>query len=141
MGRILAIDFGKKRTGIAVTDPLKIIANKLTTVNSNEIFTFLDDYFSKEDVECVVIGYPVTLNNQPSESLRYINPFIKNFQKKYPSHNLIQVDERYTSKIAFQTMIDAGLKKKDRQNKELVDAVSATIILQFYLEQQKFKDR
>ncbi len=141
MGRILAIDYGKKRTGIAVTDPLKIIANKLTTVNSNEIFNFLDDYFSKENVECVVIGYPVTLNNQPSESLRYINPFMKNFQKKYPNLNLIQVDERYTSKIAFQTMIDAGLKKKDRQNKELVDAVSATIILQFYLEQQKFKDK
>jgi putative Holliday junction resolvase len=141
MGRILAIDYGKKRTGIAVTDPLKIIANKLTTVNSNEIFSFLDDYFRKENVECVVVGYPTTLSNQPSESLRYINPFLKQFQKKYPNLNLIQVDERYTSKIAFQTMIDAGLKKKDRQNKELVDAVSATIILQFYLEQQKFKDR
>ena len=100
MGRILAIDFGKKRTGIAVTDPLKIIANKLTTVNSNEIFTFLDDYFSKEDVECVVIGYPVTLNNQQLNHYD-ISILIKIF-KKVSIHNLIQVDERYTSKLHFR---------------------------------------
>lgn len=138
MGRILAIDYGRKRVGIAVTDPLKIIANKLTTVSSHDIFEFLDDYFKKEKVECVVVGYPKTLSDEPSESIRYINPFLKIFQKKYPELKLELVDERFTSKMAFQTMIDAGLKKKERQDKGLVDAVSATIILQFYLEQQRF---
>ncbi len=138
MGRILAIDYGKKRVGIAVTDPLKIIANKLTTVSSHEIFEYLDEYFKKESVECVVVGYPKTLKDEPSESIRFVNPFLKQFQKRYPELKLELVDERYTSKMAFQTMIDAGLKKKDRQDKGLVDAVSATIILQFYLEQQRF---
>jgi putative Holliday junction resolvase len=123
--------------GIAVTDPLQIIANQLTTVRAHDIFDFLSDYFSKEQVDCVVVGYPKTLRDEPSESIRYINPFLKQFQKKYPDLKLELVDERFTSKIAFQTMIDAGLKKKARQNKELVDAISATIILQFYLEQQR----
>ncbi len=137
MGRILAIDYGRKRVGLAVTDPLQIIANKLTTVNSHDIFSFLEDYFSKEEVDCVVVGYPRTLNDEPSESIRYINPFLKQFEKKFPHLKLELVDERFTSKLAFQTMIDAGLKKKQRQNKELVDAVSATIILQFYMEQKR----
>jgi len=137
MGRILAIDYGRKRVGIAVTDPLKMIANKLTTVSAHEVFDFLSNYFSKENVELVVVGYPKTVHDEPSESIRYINPFLKQFQKKFPEIKLELVDERFTSKIAFQTMIDAGLKKKDRQNKELIDAVSATIILQFYLEQQR----
>ena len=137
MGRILAIDYGRKRVGIAVTDPLKMIANKLTTVSAHEVFDFLSNYFSKENVELVVVGYPKTVRDEPSESIRYINPFLKQFQKKFPEIKLELVDERFTSKIAFQTMIDAGLKKKDRQNKELIDAVSATIILQFYLEQQR----
>ncbi len=137
MGRILAIDYGRKRVGIAVTDPLKMIANKLTTVSAHEVFDFLSNYFSKENIELVVVGYPKTVRDEPSESIRYINPFLKQFQKKFPEIKLELVDERFTSKIAFQTMIDAGLKKKDRQNKELIDAVSATIILQFYLEQQR----
>ena len=139
MSRILAIDYGKKRVGIAVTDTEQIIANKLTTVPTFQIWDFLKDYFEKEDVEKVVIGYPRQLNNQPSESIRYINPFLRRFQKVYPQMHIEQIDERYTSKIAFQTMIDGGLKKKARQNKALVDAVSATIILQTYMDQQKFK--
>lgn len=139
MGRILAIDYGRKRVGLAVTDPLKIIANKLGTVRSHLIFDFLKDYFQKEEVEKVIIGYPLQMNNEPSEAVLYINPFLKRFQKLYPDMPIEQVDERFTSKMAFQTMIDAGLKKKDRQNKEMIDAVSATIILQTYMEQEKFK--
>jgi len=139
MGRILAIDYGRKRVGLAVTDPLQIIANKLTTIRAHDIFDFLSDYFSKENVDLVVVGYPKTLANEPSESIRDINPFLKQFQKKFPLVKLELVDERFTSKMAFQTMIDGGLKKKDRQNKELVDAISATIILQFYMEQQRNK--
>jgi len=137
MGRILAIDYGRKRVGLAVTDPLQMIANKLTTVSAHTIFDFLTDYFAKEMVDCVVVGYPKTLLDEPSESIRYINPFLKQFEKNFPSVKLVLADERFTSKIAFQTMIDAGLKKKQRQDKGLVDAVSATIILQFYLEQQR----
>ena len=122
--------------GLAVTDPLQIIANSLTTIQTKDIWDFLADYFQKEDVECVVIGYPKQLNNQASDSVRYINPFLGRFKKLYPEMLIKQVDERFTSKIAFQTMIDAGLKKKARQNKELVDTISATIILQSYLEQR-----
>lgn len=138
MGRILAIDYGRKRVGLAVTDPLKLIANKLTTVSSHDLFDFLTNYFNNEEVELVVVGYPVTLKNEASESIRYINPFLKQFQKRFPSMKLELVDERFTSKLAFQTMIDAGLKKKERQNKALIDAVSATIILQSYMEQQRY---
>ena len=139
MGRILAIDYGKKRVGLAVTDPLQIIANKLTTIPSHEIFDFLKSYFQKENVERVVIGYPRQMNNEASEAVLYINPFLKRFQKLFPEMPIEQVDERFTSRMAFQTMIDAGLKKKDRQNKETVDAVAATIILQSYLEQKKYR--
>ena len=137
MGRILAIDYGRKRVGLAVTDSMQIIANKLTTVRAHDIFDFLTDYFLNEKVDLVVVGYPKTLSNEPSESIRYINPFLKQFEKKYPDMKLELADERFTSKLAFQTMIDAGLKKKDRQNKGLIDAVSATIILQSYLEQRR----
>ena len=139
MSRILSIDYGRKRVGIAVTDTEQIIANKLTTVPTYEIWDFLKEYFEKEDVEKVVIGYPRQLNNQPSDSIRYINPFLRRFQKVYPNMALEQIDERFTSKIAFQTMIDGGLKKKARQNKATVDAVSAVIILQTYMDQEKFK--
>lgn len=134
----MAIDYGKKRVGIAVTDPLQMIATRLTTVSTHEIWVFLKDYFSKENVERVIVGYPVQMNNQPSEAVKYINPFLRKFQKDYPDMALEQVDERFTSKMAFQTMIDAGLKKKDRQNKETIDGVSATIILQSYLERQNY---
>lgn len=136
MGRILAIDYGRKRVGIAVTDPLQIIANGLTTVHSKDIWDFLSDYFKKEDVECIVIGYPKQMNNEASDAVRYINPFVKRLTKLYPEMPVKLVDERFTSKIAHQTMIDAGLRKKARQNKELVDTISATIILQSYLEQR-----
>ena len=138
MGRILAIDYGKKRVGLAVSDPLQIIANKLTTVRTHDLMDFLSNYFSSEQVDVVVVGYPVTLQNEASESVRYINPFLKQFQKKFPYIKLEQFDERFTSKMAFQTMIDAGLKRKYRQDKALVDAVSATIILQGYMEQQRY---
>jgi len=137
MGRVMAIDYGKKRVGVAVTDPLQIIANRLETVNTDLIWRFLDDYFSKEEVELVLVGYPVQLNNQPSEALRYINPFVRKFQQKYTTEIRL-VDERYSSKMAFQSMIDAGLKKMQRQDKGTIDGVSATILLQSFLEQKKF---
>lgn len=138
MGRILSIDYGNKRVGLAVTDPLKIIATRLTTVSSSDIWVYLADYFSREEVELVLVGYPKQLNNEPSDAIRYINPFLKKFQKVYPEMPIKQMDERFSSKMAFQTMIDAGVKKKDRQNKATIDGVSATIILQSYLEEQKF---
>lgn len=115
-----------------------MIATRLTTVPSHDIWLFLKDYFLTENVEKVIVGYPVQMNNQPSEAVKYINPFLRKFQKDYPEMPIEQVDERFTSKLAFQSMIDAGLKKKDRQNKETIDAVSATIILQSYLERQKY---
>lgn len=134
----MAIDYGQKRVGLAVTDPLKIIANKLVTVPAHEIWDFLNDYFQKEQVERVVVGYPFQMNNEPSGAVLYIDPFLNRFRKLYPEMPVELVDERFTSKIAFRTMIDAGLKKKARQNKETIDAVSATIILQSYMQQQKF---
>jgi putative holliday junction resolvase len=138
MGRILAIDYGKKRVGLAVSDPLKIIATRLTTVRVNEIWNFLDDYLVKEDVELVLVGYPMQLNNEPSEAIHYINPFLKKFQSKFNKLPIKLVDERFTSKLAFQAMIDAGVKKNDRRNKEMIDSVSATIILQSHLEGLKY---
>jgi putative Holliday junction resolvase len=134
MGRIMAIDYGRKRVGIAVTDELQIIANGLTTVASHEIFIFLKSYVSREKVDTFVVGEPKQMNNQPSESLKYITPFVNRLKKDFPDIPVEMADERFTSKMAFQTMIDAGLKKKDRQNKKLVDTISATIILQSYLE-------
>lgn len=139
MGRILAIDYGRKRTGLAVTDTMQIIASKLETVPSHEIFSFLKNYIQKEPVERIIVGYPLQMNNEASEAVLYINPFLKRLVKEYPDMPVEQVDERFTSKMAFQTMIDAGLKKKDRQNKATVDAVSATIMLQAYLEQIKYR--
>ena len=140
LDRIMAIDYGVKRTGIAVTDPMKIIASGLQTVATHQIFDFLKDYFQKENVSEIVVGYPRKLNNQPSESVKYINPFIKKLERIYPGKKIVLVDERFTSKIAFQSMIEAGLKKKQRQKKELIDQISAALILQGYLESRKFKD-
>ena len=137
-GRIMAIDYGKKRTGLAVTDPLQIIATRLTTISTTGIWDFLDRYFKQEEVVLVLIGYPLQVNNQPSQAVTWINPFIKTFVRRYPDMPLQQVDERFTSKLAFQAMIDSGLKKSDRQDKELVDGVSATILLQSWLEQKKY---
>jgi putative Holliday junction resolvase len=138
LGRIIAIDYGLKRTGIAVTDPLKIIANALTTIESQKLIPFLKDYFKKEEVECIVIGDPKRLNGEPTHSTQAVNEVILELQKTFPSIPINKLDERFTSKIAFQSMIDAGLKKKVRKDKALIDKVSATIILQSYLEQRNF---
>ena len=138
MGRILAIDFGKKRVGLAVSDPLQIVANGLATVPASSIWEYLKDYFDKEKIDEVVIGYPVQMNNEPSEAVLFIDPFIKSFRKKYPDIRLELADERFTSKIAYKTMIAGGLKKKARQNKGTVDLISATIILQSYMEHKRY---
>ena len=134
MGRIMAIDYGQKRAGIAVTDELQMIATSLTTVRSHDILTFLKDYISVNQVDCFVVGEPRQMNNQASESFKFVEPFIRRLQKEFPGIPVERMDERFTSKMAFQTMIDAGLRKKERQRKELVDTISATIILQSYLE-------
>ncbi|MCD4746169.1 MAG: Holliday junction resolvase RuvX [Bacteroidales bacterium] len=134
MSRILAIDYGRKRVGLAVTDELKIIANALTTVNTKDIINYLKEYISKENVECFVLGEPKQMNYQASESIKYINPFLKVLKKEFPDIPIKRTDERFTSKIASQTIIAAGLKKKDRQDKALIDKISATLILQSYLD-------
>ncbi|MEE1232175.1 MAG: Holliday junction resolvase RuvX [Phocaeicola sp.] len=138
MGRILAIDYGKKRTGIAVTDPLQIIANGLTTVPTHELMNFLMEYLKKESVERIIIGHPKQMNNEDSENMKNIVPFINRLKKVLPDMPVELVDERFTSVLAHQTMLAGGLKKKDRQNKALVDEISATIILQSYMESRKF---
>lgn len=133
MPRILAIDYGIKRTGIAVTDELQIIASGLTTIPSETIIPFLKDYFSKENVSTVLIGEPKQMNGLPSESTPIIEKFVTTFSTEFPEMKVVRVDERFTSKMAFQTMIDSGLSKKQRQNKGLVDEIAATILLQDYL--------
>ncbi len=133
MPRILSIDYGLKRTGIAVTDELQIIASGLTTIPSEIAISFLTSYFNKENVAKVLIGEPKQMNGEPSESTVIIEEFVKKFSKAFPEMKIIRVDERFTSKMAFQTMIDSGLNKKKRQNKALVDEISATIMLQDYL--------
>ncbi|MFL5752232.1 MAG: Holliday junction resolvase RuvX [Bacteroidia bacterium] len=134
MGRIMAIDYGTKRVGLAVTDPLKIIASSLTTVHSKDVIAFLEDYFKKEQVECVVVGEPKTMQNEASSVTRHVEGFIKKLREKFPEMRIERMDERFTSQMAQQTMLMGGLKKKDRQNKETVDKVSATIILQSYMQ-------
>jgi putative Holliday junction resolvase len=134
LGRILAIDYGVKRTGIAVTDELRLIASGLTTVLTDEIFIFLSDYLDKEQVSDIVVGEPKQMDNTPSESEVLIKPFLEKITKLFPEVQIHRQDERFTSKIAFQSMLDSGLKKKQRRNKALVDEISATIILQSYLE-------
>ena len=133
MARILAIDYGEKRTGIAVTDELQIIASGLITVKTDELIKFLIDYSNKEQVELFIVGLPKQMNNTDSESEKLILSFLEKLEKSLPKIPIIRIDERFTSKIAFQTMIDSGLKKKQRRNKGLVDEISATIILQSYL--------
>ena len=134
MGRIVAIDYGQKRTGIAVTDELKIIATGLTTVNTPELLGFLKDYIRQNEVDCLVVGEPKQMNNTASESSVFIEPFVKGLRSAFPGIPVERVDERFTSLIATRAIRDAGAKKKDRQNKSLVDTVSATIILQSYME-------
>lgn len=138
MSRILAIDYGRKRTGIAVSDPLQIIANGLTTVPTHQLMDFLLNYMKQEQVECIIVGHPKQLNNEDSENMKNIIPFINRLKKTLPDIPVQLVDERFTSVLAHQTMLAGGLKKKDRRNKALVDEISATIILQSYLESRRF---
>ena len=133
MGKIIALDFGKKRTGIAVTDDLQIIASGLETVHTNELISFLKNYISQENVELFVVGLPKQMNNTASESEPLIQKFLKKLTASFPAIPIHREDERFTSKMAFQSMIDGGLNKKQRQNKALVDKISATLILQSYL--------
>lgn len=137
MSRILALDYGRKRTGVAVTDPLQIIANGLATVPTAELMAFLTDYLLKEPVERIVIGLPKQMNNEPSESMKYIDPFVRWFKKRFPSIPIEYFDERFTSVLAHKAILSSGIGKKARQNKALVDEVSATIILQSYMESKR----
>lgn len=134
MGRILAIDYGKKRTGLAVTDPLRITANPLLTIETKELINWLQTYFEKEKVDIVVIGNPTQMNGEESESMNYIRPFIGNFKKQFPTIPITMYDERFTSVLAHQAMIAGGMKKKDRQDKAIVDKIAACIILEGYLD-------
>lgn len=129
----MAIDYGSKRVGIAVTDALQLIATGLATVHSKDVTDFLKKYMEKEQVDCIVVGEPKRLNNTPSDSARFIDPFVVHLKRSFPAVKIERLDERFTSKMAFQAMISSGLKKKDRQNKGLVDEISATIILQDYM--------
>ena len=134
MGRILGIDYGRKRTGIAVTDPLQIIAGNLATVPTHTLMQFIKDYVAREAVDRIVIGQPKQLNGAPSESMRYITPFVNSLRKELPDMPVVMYDERFTSTIAHQAMIDGGMKKSDRRDKSRVDAIAATIILNDYLQ-------
>ena len=136
MGRILAFDYGTKRTGIAVTDPLQLIASGLKTVETSEILTFLKAYCTDEEVVLFVVGLPKQMNNLPSESEQFIKSFIRNLRRTFPEIPIKREDERFTSKMALQSMIDSGIKKKQRQNKAMVDEISATLILQSYLNRK-----
>jgi putative Holliday junction resolvase len=138
MGKILAIDYGRKRTGLAVTDNNKIIANGLATIPSDEIVNFLTDYTSKEKVDLFIIGLPKQLNNKPSENMQYVEVFVIRLQKVFPDIPYEYYDERFTSLMAHQAMIDGGLKKMKRRDKSLVDKISAVLILQGYLEKERF---
>ncbi len=137
MGRIMAIDYGQKRTGIAVTDPLQIFATGLETIPSHTVIDFIKKYILTEAVECIVVGEPRDMQNNASDASRFVEPFVKNLRKTFPLVPVERFDERFTSKMAFQSMIDAGLSRKKRQDKALVDTISATIILQSFLENRK----
>jgi putative Holliday junction resolvase len=138
MGRILAIDYGRKRTGIAVTDNEKIIANGLTTIPGDKVIDFLSGYVTKENIERIVIGLPKKLNNEPSENMRHVEAFVNRLKKILPDIPCEYFDERFTSVMAHQAMIDGGIKKIKRRDKSLVDKISAVLILQGYLEKTKF---
>lgn len=136
MGRYLGIDYGMKRTGLAICDPTKIIASPLTTVLTNNLNTFIESYIADENIEGFVIGYPRQMNYKPSEAVRYINPFVKYLEKKYSDIPVFLVDERFTSKMAVQAMVSGGMKKQKRRDKANVDKISAAIILQSFLDQK-----
>lgn len=133
MGRIMAIDYGEKRTGLAVTDPVRIIATALTTVATPTLLQFLKDYCAREQVDIFVVGKAMHMDGRPSESMQYIEPFVEELKKMFPEKEVVRIDERFTSKIAYQTMIDSGMKKKDRRNKGTIDQIAATIMLQDYM--------
>ena len=139
MARIMAIDYGRKRTGIAVTDSLQMIANGLTTVPSGELVTFIQNYMAKEPVELIVVGQPKQMNNEPSENMRYVQAFVTHLKRTLPQIPVEYYDERFTSVMAHQAMLEGGLRKKKRQEKALVDEISAVIILQAYLESKKYR--
>ncbi|MBO4587014.1 MAG: Holliday junction resolvase RuvX [Bacteroidales bacterium] len=133
MGRIMAIDYGKVRTGLAVTDPVRIIATALTTVETPTLLKYIIDYCAREEVDIFVIGEAKHMDNSWSESMQYIEPFVKQLSETFPNKEIARVDERFTSKMAFQTMIDSGLKKKQRRDKGMIDQIAATLILQTYM--------
>lgn len=139
MARIMAIDYGRKRTGVAVTDPLQLIANGLATVPSGELVKFIQSYMAKEPVELIVVGQPKQMNNEPSENMRYVQAFVTHLKRTLPQIPIEYYDERFTSVMAHQAMLDGGLRKKKRQEKALVDEISAVIILQAYLESKKYR--
>jgi putative Holliday junction resolvase len=136
MGRIIGIDYGTKRIGVAVTDPLQLFASPLTTVSPKEFDGFIEEYLKTEKVDAFVIGYPVQMNNMASEAVRYINPFVKKLRKTFPEKEIHLIDERFSSQMAMRTMIDGGVKKKDRQDKSIVDKISASIILTSFLDRR-----
>ncbi|MBR4229620.1 MAG: Holliday junction resolvase RuvX [Bacteroidales bacterium] len=133
MGRIMAIDYGRVRTGLAVTDPVRIIATALTTVETPTLLHYIKDYCAREEVDIFVVGDARHLDGTPSESMQLIEPFVAKLHETFPDKEIARVDERFTSKMAFQTMIDSGLKKKDRRNKGMIDQIAATIMLQTYM--------
>ncbi len=133
----MGIDYGRKRTGLAVTDPLQIFASPLETVRTHDLLDFLTDFDKREHIDAFVIGDPVTMNNLPSESVRYIGPFVKQLEKSFPGKSLFRVDERFTSGMALQTMIEGGVKKSRRSEKGMADKISAAIILQSYLDKRR----
>ena len=138
MARIMAIDYGTKNVGLAVTDNSQIIATSLSTIHAKDVIVFLKNYFSKENVECIVVGEPKQMNNTPSQSAVYVEGFIKELANNFPDKTIKRMDERFTSKMAAQTMLAGGLKKSDRRDKKKLDEISAVLILQNYLEQQSY---
>lgn len=141
MGRIIGIDYGSKRIGLAVTDPLQIFATPLDTVETAKFYDFIGNYLKNEVIDAFVVGYPVRMNNKPSESVNQINPFIRKLEKTFPGKHIHLADERFTSQMALRTMIDGGVKKSDRRDKTLVDKISAAIILQSFLDQRANKKK
>lgn len=138
MGRILSIDYGRKRTGLAVTDPLRIIAGALETVETKQLEKYLADYFAKNDVDIIVLGKPSQMNGAPSETMRYIEPLVGRLRHAYPNKQVVLYDERFTSVLAHRTMLESGIGKMARRDKALVDRISATIILQSYMESVEY---
>lgn len=141
MGRILSIDFGRKRTGLAATDSLKIVANGLATVPTAQVIDFIRKYMATEEVELIVVGLPRQMNGEPSESTRYLKPFLDRLRKELPTVPVEMFDERFTSTIAHRSMLDGGMKKMDRRDKAIVDTIAATIILNDYLQSRQYQNR